>query len=307
MITVTVAVPTFRRNDDLLELVPMLRDAAAALEQRPGFAVRVLIVDNDPAGGAEVIVRSMGEGVDYVHEPVPGLSAVRSRAIAESGSSRLLAFIDDDGRPGPGWLTLLVDAWMIDEPAAVAGRVLESYESEPDAWLVAGGFFRRRSLPTRTVVPVAPAGNLLLDLDAVRSLGLDFDPRFGLTGGEDTLFTRQLSDSGGRIVWCDESHVIDQVPTNRMNRTWVLNRSFSHGNTWSLVERAMTAGRAARLRARARCAGGGAGRVVAGLGRYALGMLTRSVAGQAKGLRLAYRGAGMVYGALGRTVEEYAR
>lgn len=306
MTTITVAVPTFRRNPDLAQLVPMLRAETAGLVAL-GHGVRILIVDNDPDGGAEPVVRSFGAGVDYVHEPVPGLSAVRNRALVESAASRLLAFLDDDGRPGPGWLSHLVQVWSVGEPGAVAGRVLEQYESEPDAWLLAGGFFRRRSLPTRTVVPVAPAGNLLLDLDVVRRHGLRFDPRFGLTGGEDTLFTRQLTASGERIVWCDESQVIDQVPTDRMNRAWVLKRSFSHGNTASLVEQAMSRGPGQVARARALGVLGGAGRAVAGTARYVAGVLVRSTAHQARGLRLAYRGAGMVYGAVGRSVQEYAR
>lgn len=307
MFEVTVAVPTFHRNDHLRELVPMLRKEAAELERLGGYRVRVLIVDNDPLGGAGATVRSLGDKVVYVHEPDAGLSAVRNRALSASEDSRLLIFMDDDGRPSTGWLISLVRVWAVDHPAAVAGRVIESYESEPDPWLVAGGFFRRRTLPTGTVVRVAPAGNLLLDLNAVRSLNLRFDPGFGLTGGEDTLFTRRLSVAGGRIVWCNESHVVDQVPTSRMNRKWVLARSFSHGNTWALVEQSMSQNAAQRLRVRLRCGLGGALRMTAGGGRYVVGLVVRSQRLQATGLKLAHRGAGMLFGAVGRAVEEYAR
>lgn len=306
-ITVSVAIPTFRRNEHLAELIPMV---LAQVDQlvADGDSARLLIVDNDPDAGARALVESIGHPLlAYVHEPRPGLSAVRNRAIEESEGWRLLAFMDDDGRPGAGWLRHLVDTWGRTEPAAVAGRVVERYEVPPTSWIVAGGFFRRRSLASGTRVDAAPAGNLLLDLDAVRELGLRFDPRFGLSGGEDTLFTRRLSSSGRSIVWCQESEVIDLVPADRIDRDWVLRRARSHGNTAALVEVALAGGRAARLAARLRSALHGAARVVGGATRASWGLATRSERHQALGLRTAAKGWGMLGGATGHMVVEYAR
>ena len=312
VVDVTVAIPTFHRNDDLLELVPMLLAQAQEVSARGGYAVQVLVIDNDPDGGAELTVRALtGEGgggvLRYVHERDPGLAAVRNRALDESGSSRLLACMDDDGRPAPDWLGALVRTWEATGAAAVAGRVIEHYTSTPDPWIVNGGFFRRRSLPTLTEVEMAPTTNLLLDLEQVRSRELRFDPRFGLSGGEDTLFTRQLTASGGRIVWCDESHVVDQVATSRLTRRWVLARAWSHGNTWSLVNQALAESALARTRARLQGAVDGLLRVVGGAAKCAVGTVLRDDVRQAKGLRTAFRGGGMVFGAAGRVVEEYAR
>lgn len=307
-IRVTAAIPTFRRNDHLVELIPLLVAQLDELTAAGDYDARVLIVDNDPAGGAGELVRGMGiPRVDYVHEERPGLAAVRNRALDESGSSRLLAFMDDDGRPADGWLVRLVQTWAPEHPAAVAGRVLERYETTPDPWIVAGEFFRRRSLPTGTVVPVAPAGNLLLDLEQVRRLGIRFDERFGLSGGEDTLLTRQLTAGGGRIVWCDESQVVDLVPTDRINRKWVLHRAWSHGNTAALVDLAMAPTRGAALRVRASALVGGLARMAGGGARYLGGLVTRSARHQARGLRTAFRGAGMLSGSVGAVVQEYAR
>jgi GT2 family glycosyltransferase len=307
-VTITVGVPTYRRNDLLVELLPLLveqsRDLAADGRYRP----RVLIVDNDPLGGAAPVVDGWRScGVDYAHEPEPGLSAARNRALAASRGSRLIAFMDDDGRPDTGWLSRLVAVWEADRPSAVAGRVVERFEVPPDPWIVAGRFFRRRSLPTHTEVPVAAAGNLLLDLDVLRRLGLTFDSRFGLSGGEDTLLTRRLTQAGERIVWCEESRIVDLVPKDRMTRRWVLGRAFSHGNTWSLVDQAIGPDRSARVRSRVRCAVGGGARVAIGAARAGIGLLSGSLPHQALGLRTAMRGAGLVYGSIGRVVQEYAR
>ena len=305
---VVVAVPTFRRNHDLVELIPLLLDQVAeVVEQHPEVQAHVLIVDNDPDAGARSVVVGTDERVRYVHEPAPGLAAVRNRALDESSSERLLAFMDDDGRPAPDWLTALVRAWKSATPVAVAGRVLEEYEVPPDEWLVAGGFFRRRSLPTGVRVPTAPAGNLLLDLDAVRALDLHFDERFGLSGGEDTLLTRALARAGGGILWCEESRVVDQVPRDRMNRAWVLARARSHGAISvrvALVESPTAAGRAL-VRSRATVAG--AARVVVGSLRALVGVAGGSLEHHARGLRLQRRGLGMIDGVMGHIGADYAR
>lgn len=308
MLEVLVAVPTFRRNAHLEELLPMLVAQAGHAGASDRYRVSVVIIDNDPLAGAEETVRRLGgQLIRYVHEPEPGLSAVRNRALREAESSRLLAFMDDDGRPDDGWLTALLAVWERTGAAAVAGRVIEHYEVDPDPWIEAGGFFRRRSLPTFTVVGAAPTTNLLIDLAAVRALGLRFEPRFGMGGGEDTLFTRQLTAAGERIAWCEESRVIDQVPAARMNRAWVLARARSHGNSASLVDLAMVAPGLPRLRVRvARCVGG-LTRCAAGATRYGWGLVRGDLGHQARGLRLAHRGIGMLTGSLGHVVEEYAR
>ncbi len=108
-------------------------------------------------------------------------------------------------------------------------------------------------------------------------------------------------------MWCDESHVVDQVPTDRLTRRWVLARAWSHGNTWSLVNQAMALDGRARTRVRVRGGLDGSLRVAGGVATFAVGSLLRDPGRQAKGLRTAYRGGGMVAGAAGRVVEEYAR
>jgi len=61
----------------------------------------------------------------------------------------------------------------------------------------------------------ADTGNLLLDLAAVEDLGLRFDPRYGLTGGEDPPVTRQLPRAGGVIRFAAGAVVTKRVPAAR--------------------------------------------------------------------------------------------
>ncbi|MFQ1003617.1 glycosyltransferase family 2 protein [Modestobacter sp. SSW1-42] len=309
VVRVTVGVPTFRRPDDLRALLPLLLEQAAELGVPGGrYAVDVLVVDNDPAGSAAATVAEFPvPQLRYAAEPRPGIAAVRNRALDEAAGSQLLAMIDDDELPLPGWLDNLVRTWEETRPAAVSGRVLAAFQEELDPWVAAGEFFRRRSLPTGTEVGTAAAGNLMLDVQQVRERGLRFETGLGLSGGEDTLFSRALVRTGGRIVWCDESAAVDQVPAQRMTRRWVLTRAWSHGNASMLTDLRLAGGPTARTALRVRGAGRGLLRLCGGALRWAWGTAGRSHRHQARGLRTSLRGAGMLCAVLGIVYLEYAR
>jgi glycosyltransferase involved in cell wall biosynthesis len=305
-VRVTIAVPTYRRPDDLRAALPLLLDQARRTDDR--YIADVLVVDNDPEGsGAAVVTELAAPDLRYVAEPTPGIAAVRNRAIEEAAGSRLLAFIDDDERPMAGWLDALVATWEATAAAAVSGRILAEYAGELDPWIRAGGFFVRRSLPTGTEIDVAATGNLLLDLAQIRRFGVRFSSALGLGGGEDTLFSRTLTRAGGRLVWCDESVAVDRVPLSRMTRSWVLTRAWSHGNADVLTRLRLTDGPWARLALRLRGTARGLLRVAAGAARWVWGASVRSDRHQARGLRALCRGAGMVGAACGVVFQEYAR
>lgn len=296
--TVTVAVLTYQRPDDLAAALPLLVAQAAELDP----PATVLVVDNDPDGGA----REAAGSVRYAHEPTPGIAAGRNRALDEADTD-LLVFVDDDERPVPGWLRALVGTWQDTRPTGVVGPVVSEFAAEPDPWIVAGGFFVRRRLPTGAPVRIAATNNLLLDLTAVRQRGLRFDQRFGLTGGSDTLFTGQLTRGGGRLVWCAEATVVDVVPVSRLTRRWVLRRAFRSGNGASLVEVELAGSVLRSLPVRVRQLVHGLVRIGGGGLKLLVGTVTGSVQRQASGARNVARGAGLVGGALGYTFSEYAR
>jgi glycosyltransferase involved in cell wall biosynthesis len=300
-----VVMLTYRRPDDLRAALPLV---LAQLDDGAWDAT-ALVVDNDPAGTAMDLVTELGgERVRFVHEPTPGIYAARNRGLDETSDADLLVFIDDDERPEPGWLRSLVEEWSRTRPAAVMGPVVSVYAREPEPWIVAGAFFTsRRRLPTGTEVDVAGTGNLLLDLHQVRATGVRFDPRFGTTGGEDTLFTRQLHQRGGRMVWCDEAVVLDVVPPSRLSRRWVLRRAFRYGNSWSRVAVELASGSRARATQRLALTAQGLARVAAGMGRFGAGVALASLRHQALGARTLARGLGMVSGAWGHAYAEYAR
>ncbi len=302
--TVSIAVLAYRRPAELSAALPLLVAQLGTVD----WQGEVLVVDNDPEGSGHAVVRAVNHpAVRYVHETAPGIAAARNRALDECADRDVLVFIDDDERPSPGWLCALLDTFQTLHPTAVVGPVISEFAHEPDPWIVAGGFFGRRIEPTGTPTHVAATNNLLLDLRAVRDLQLRFDLRYGLIGGSDNLFTRQLVTRGGRLVWCAEAVVIDVVPAERLTRAWVLKRTFRMGNGTALVERDLALSRPASVVAVLRLLASGLLRVTAGSFRILLGVVTGSLRQRASGARNLARGAGLITGALGFAYAEYAR
>lgn len=304
--SVVVTIPTFRRREQLDALLPAVAAQAARLSAGSRVRVRIVAIDNDPAGSAEEVARR--NGVGYVAEPARGLAHVRNRALDEGAGDDALVFIDDDEVPHDDWLATLVGRWLDDRPAAVSGRVVSRFPDDmADPWIRAGGFFERVAFADGARQPVAATNNLLLDLGVVRAAGLRFDERFGLSGGEDILFSKQLVRAGGVLLSCPAAVVVDPVTRERFTRSWVLRRAYRVGLSTARVDLALVSGLLPSLAVRARFAARGLGRVVIGGGRWMLGAVIRSPRHAARGARAFARGGGMLGGAAGLDYAEYAR
>ena len=303
---VVVAMLTFRRPDCLDRALPLLAEQAGELSP----PATIVIVDNDPAGGARGQVEQWAaQRVRYVHEPRPGIAAARNRALTEGYSldADALVFIDDDELPSKQWLSSVVDAWARWKCAAVAGPVVAHFEQQVDPWIMASQAFDRRMHATGDTVSGAATHNLLLDLQSVRQLDLRFDERLGLTGGEDTMFSHQLIDRGGVIRWCDEAEVIEPVPSVRLTRRWVLRRAYRAGTSWSRMELALARTPRRTLERRLVLAARGVVKLTGGAGLWLAGLATRNVARQARGAGRAASYAGLLAGAFGLSLREYRR
>lgn len=301
MVDATIAALTYRRNDGLPRFVAALHQQMDAVAKD----VQLVIVDNDPQASAREVLEKCLRSTDlYVHEPCPGIAAARNAAL-DAAKGRVLVFIDDDELPGDSWLATLLSEHERLGGEATVGPVEPDFEVPPPELVRSGRFFERESLPTGTKMPAAATHNLALDMDAVRRLGLRFDADFGIAGGSDTLFTKQLVASGGVISWCDDAVVTELIPAERTTLSWVLRRSFRVGNCDARMHMVL-AGPDRRSRAVKQLARGVV-RVAAGTSRAVFGVASRSPRHKARGLRTAARGAGMAGAAMGFTYREYSR
>jgi succinoglycan biosynthesis protein ExoM len=303
---VTVAIPSYKRPASLALTLAGVEAARAKLSSvAPEIDVEILVLDNDPAESARAVAE--GRVVRYVTEPSPGLAAVRNRALDETAAAELLVFIDDDEVPEEGWLIALLDMYDSSGSDAVAGRVVTMLSDDIDPWLRAAGAFIRPERKHGQLMPQAATNNLLLSVKTVQRTQVRFDPRFGMSGGEDNLFTVQLTRAGAQIRWAQDAVVTENVVAGRVDRAWILMRTFRTGNSSARLNIALAKTAGLRVAVRAYDLAGGFSRIVQGASQWTVGLLTGSLGHRARGMRSIYRGAGFISGAIGSTFNEYDR
>ncbi|GAB3999304.1 glycosyltransferase family 2 protein [Nocardioides marmoraquaticus] len=310
---VAVGLLTFHRPDRLARLIPMLADHLdSAVADGDAAAGAIIVVDNDSEGSAEDAVESAGRPdlVRYVVEARRGISYGRNRALDEAvaDGADVLVFIDDDETPQAGWLRELLATYGSRDVQAVAGAVVSQPDGDLDPFVEAGGFLdraHRDGVRTGEPIPRAATNNLLLDIAFVQARQLRFDPRFGTTGGGDSLFTSQLTAAGGRMVWCAESVVVDHVPADRMTPAWILSRSYNMASALVFVELELRSSRLDRVAFRALTAARETARLTQGAALVARGRATGSLRDVARGRRALARAHGAASGLRGRRSVHY--
>lgn len=297
---VLVTIPTFRRPSLLGDLVTAIRSQA---EREVEAVVRIVIVDNDPDETARPVAQEFDVG--YVAEHEPGIAAVRQRALDIAEPGELVVMIDDDLVPEEGWLRALVATWQEHRATVVMGFVRYVWPPGTDPLIVAGGFMRRRPFADGAVLGHVATGNVLIDVDQIRSLGVTFDRSLGLAGGEDSLFGKSVLTAGGTAV-ASTSTAQDQIPVERTTWPFVRGRAIGHGQTTVYVALDGRSG-VDGVTGRVQSLLGGSVRWVVFTGWRVVGRVTRNVPLEAAGIRRSWFAIGRMQAALGNRHEEYAR
>lgn len=248
---VGIAICTYRRPDGLARLLAAL--PAGAPEART-----VIVVDNDGSDPRVVAVaaaaRAAGLDLRLHVEPRPGISAARNRAFAEAEAAGigLLALLDDDEWPAPGWLARLL-ARRRETGAAVVGGIVRPAFPEAAARLAPYARFWSVLPQARDGRPFVHAtSNVLVDLRRLGGVSRPlFDDAYGLTGGGDVVFFARLFARGLPMAWAEDAVALEAVPPARASWRWITRRRFRAGNHMALEE----AVRAGRLRPALKTAG----------------------------------------------------
>jgi GT2 family glycosyltransferase len=261
---VTVVVPTWNRPLGLRRALEGL-----ARQQLPGpeWDVTVVASAGDPAARpvVEAVAGRLAVPVTVADEPEPGASRARNRGVETS--RRVVAFLDDDCVPEPGWLAAITGPVLAGGWAAAGGKVvadpsvarprwlgdalvayLAEYDRGPEEHPLAGEDFLLTA-------------NAAFDADLLTAAG-GFDPLLGPTAGRPTVnddvdVCRKVRAAGGRILYVPAAVVVHELPVARLSPSYLLRRMHAQGRSdWILERRTFGAGRDRGL--------GAAGRQLAG-------------------------------------------
>ena len=228
MIEASVVIPSYRRPELLA------RALRGCLAQRGvDFTFEIVVVDNDPAasaGAGRRRNRRRGIGADPLRRAksdrgslMPAIPASPPRPSATSSFSTTMRSRRPIGSPP---LSRRSAGAM---PISSSVRSIPGFRSATPIPIAAANTRAMPvSRPAARLAHWAGIGNTILDKSRCFSRPEPFDPRrWGLTGGEDTMFLHQLLRAGRKLVWCAEAAVYETVPADRLDAgKYLLRRAF---------------------------------------------------------------------------------
>ncbi|MEC7906429.1 MAG: glycosyltransferase [Verrucomicrobiota bacterium] len=226
---ICVCLCTYRRPSMLKRLLEHL-----SIQETDGqFTFSISIADNDQARSAEPVIATFADSspleVAYGCQPTQNIALTRNLSL-EKAKGDFVAFIDDDEFPAKNWLLELFRFCQTEGVSGVLGPVRPHFECHPPNWVVKGRFCDRPEPDTGTELDWndCRTGNVLLRRSIIDGLDEPFDPAFP-TGGEDKEFFRIMMQSGHRFLWCNAGVVFEEVPQERLTRSYMLHRALLRG------------------------------------------------------------------------------
>lgn len=238
----SVIVPTIRRPQLVLKCVDAL--LRGELQDH-----EIIVVDQsedeltrralEPRVASDLRVR-------YFHSDVSG--AARARNLGAShAAGQLLAFVDDDAIPEPGWLAAYDRAFRELEPAPgmVGGRITPLWEGTCPPWFprelshMIGAYDLGDAVREFPPGDFPMSGNFALPRELMERLG-GFDTRLGfdvnrenpLLGGEDSHLGLKVLNAGRKVYYHPDAAVRHLVVAAKMTPRYLLRRRYWEGRTY---------------------------------------------------------------------------
>lgn len=214
----------------------------AAQVDAPAFEVLVVDSASPPAAARGIADLAASHGARLLVADRPGLSCARNLGAAAARGT-LLAYLDDDAVPDPGWLAAIGRAASLDPaPAVLGGLIRPRFEAPLPAW------WPPSAVGALTVIehPVAgdvghdlPSGvepygaNFIVTREALAAIG-GFPEGLGRVGtrllsGEEILVLRRIAARGGRIRYDPAIAVTHSIQAGRLSAAWLIERQYWQG------------------------------------------------------------------------------
>lgn len=221
-----------------------LGDAIDSLLDQDYQDYEVLVVDNGSTDNTREVVQSRlpHPRLNYVYEPILGLSVARNTGARET-TAPILAYLDDDAIASPQWLRILVEAYNHNEKLAIAGgkvTLIWPNNITPPSWIsedLAGGlgaYDLGESMVLITDARLTPRGlNYSMRRAFLEQIG-GFDANLGRVGkkllSNEELYTTELAlAQGWQVAYLPDALAAHNVAPERLKREWFLRRSWWQG------------------------------------------------------------------------------
>lgn len=233
---VSVIIPTYNRSAMLRETV-----ATFLAQSYPPERMELLLVDNASTDDTWSVIGALADGDSRVRplkEMRRGAHFARnSGGLAARGS--ILYFTDDDMLADPDLIARIVEGFAADPGvAAVTGRIIPRWETEPPVWVLEhlrNALLSLNDLGTATIISDEDPGvfschqAVLRDV-FVRAGGFNPDTNAGeFTGDNETGLNIKIRKLGYRFAYVGASLTHHMIPASRMTQEYLNGRMADQG------------------------------------------------------------------------------
>jgi succinoglycan biosynthesis protein ExoM len=239
MAEIVVLLPTFRRPKMLERCLKSI--ARQDILNNSAERVTVIVGDNNPDASAATRVAALAPGfpctLRSVHVSEPGLCWNRNALFAEARKmlADFVVLIDDDEWAEPYWLSHLVRSMRETDADAMVGPVHTIFHPKAPNWFRLSGIGQtnayNNSLPTGSPSPKLATHNTILKGAIIQKLEPPWFPlELNFLGAEDQAFFWRAKAAGfNRILWCAEAFLTEEMPLERSDRSYFIQRSLQRG------------------------------------------------------------------------------
>lgn len=239
-----MVIPTWNRPVGLRRALEAL-----ASQAQPGAPWDVVVVASAGDANAAPVVAAVADRLPaparVVAEEQPGASRARNRGLVESRA--VVAFLDDDCVPEPGWLSAITSPVLSHEWAGAGGRVVADPTVAVPRWLgdallaYLAAYARGDAAHALATDDYVLTANAAFDAELLTTAG-GFDPLLGPSAGRPTVnddvdICRKVMRAGGRIVYEPAAVVVHDLPSSRLTPAYVLRRMYAQGVSDWLLDR----------------------------------------------------------------------
>lgn len=208
-----------------------MRGCLEALDRLDYPSYEVIVVD-DGSTDATAAIAGEFDWVQLISTENGGLSRARNVGL-EAAAGEIVAYLDDDARPEPSWLTHLVRALVSSSHVAVGGPNI----APPDDGLAADCVANAPGGPVHVLLSDGeaehiPGCNMAFRAAALSAVG-GFDPTFRVAGDDVDLCWR-LHERGETIAFAPAAVVWHH---RRPSLRGFLRQQFQYGKAEALLER----------------------------------------------------------------------
>ncbi len=199
----------------------------------------VIVVDNNCTDGTRGMVRqlmSRFHWIRYVHESKQGLSNARNCGAREA-RGEYLCYLDDDGKPGVGYLDSLHASLAQQAPDIMGGPIYPYYTSPKPAWFPEAIEIRKHAEQSGYSAGSISGGNFVIRARLLSELGM-FSPDLGMVGGKVRLgeeravleeYRARTPSGRQRVYYSMDCFIYHHVPAEKMRVSYLLKRAYFSG------------------------------------------------------------------------------